>query len=200
LSEEQIPQVVVFSRKLSEKEEQKGRVFVRPRQVRCCFRLPDRDRMIFYQPTDGGKVFLATGPLSAWRQDFWAHHCTIGSPANSLVEPTQSGNGLCSIGRFCWFQGYRTNRVDQTPASSSGRVRLSETQRWMMFSQHANEMFFADVCVTLSRRNRTMAQELLHDTNIYAVSQKQRRYRVAEHVRGYMSFNSSVLPHSSKDF
>ena len=34
LSEEQIPQVVVFSRKSSEKGERKDRAFVRPRQVR----------------------------------------------------------------------------------------------------------------------------------------------------------------------
>jgi hypothetical protein len=34
LSEEQTPQVVVFSKKSSEKGEQKDRVFVRPRQVR----------------------------------------------------------------------------------------------------------------------------------------------------------------------
>ena len=34
MSEEQIPQVIVFSRKSSEKVEQKDRAFVRPRQVR----------------------------------------------------------------------------------------------------------------------------------------------------------------------
>ena len=70
----------------------------------------------------------------------------------------------------------------------------------MMFSKYANQVFFADVCVALGCRDRTMAQELLHNTDVRPVAQKQGRYRVSQHVRGHMSLNPRMFPHLSEDF
>src|SRR5258708_703388 len=61
----------------------------------------------------------------------------------------------------------------------------------MMFPQHADHVFFADMGIALGRRNRRMSEKLLDHPNIHAIAEKQRSHRMPQHVRSNVRFSAN---------
>lgn len=53
-------------------------------------------------------------------------------------------------------------------------------------------MLFSDMSVALSGGNGGMTQKLLHHPDVHAVAQQQSRYRMTQHVRGYVPLYSRL--------
>jgi hypothetical protein len=68
-----------------------------------------------------------------------------------------------------------------------------------MLFQFADQVLLNDVRIPLSCRDRGVAEKLLDYSDVHTVSQQQRGDGVAQHVWGYMSFNTSVSPELSND-
>jgi hypothetical protein len=69
----------------------------------------------------------------------------------------------------------------------------------MTLSQHAYQMFFGNVSISLRSRYRCVTEKLLNDSYVNTVPQEQSCYGVSQHMWRDVAFYASVLAKLSDD-
>ena len=69
----------------------------------------------------------------------------------------------------------------------------------MALAQHANQMLFGNVSVSLRSCYRCVTEELLNHSYVNTIPQEQSRYKVSQHMWSDVAFDSRVLSKLSDD-